>query len=419
MRSALPPIWCCLRSSVSALLAAMLLLSALPASAITYSNLNLTLVFTTDGGANEMVVDLGPASGFYNAAPGSSFPISRLSANSLSAAFSGVDGLIWSVSGSVVGANGTAQRPAKTVWATRPRTDLALASTAWSRSSSLSMGGVANKCENIGLNARAYGETFGGASNGVSNSGTTLILPAGHSLAPSVQLGSGNFGGSWQDSIVNVVPNGFVAAKAVSRSDLYEVNPSPPSGPGTYLGYFQLKWDGTMTFTAATPAPGIIQVSPSSGPAAGATLVTLTGFNFVSGTVVSFGSVTSSTVSVVSPSSITAVSPAGSAGSVDVTVTNPDGQFARVANGFTYQAGTVQPPAPRILSITISGTDTVIRSAGATNGSLRVLSSVTVGAPIGNWTPVATNVVGLNGLSTNRLPIVPGPGPRFYRLAIP
>ncbi len=400
-------------------LTGFLMLCAAAASAINYSNLNLTLVFTTDGGANEMVVDLGPASAFYNAAPGSTVAITRFSGTSLSTAFSAVDGLRWSVSGSVVGANGTVPHPRNTVWATRPRTDLATFATGWNRSSSLSMGGAANKCENIGLNARSYGETFGGASNGVSNSGTTLILPAGHALAPSVQLGSGNFGGSWQDSIVNVTPADFVSSQGVSRSDLYEVNPSPPSGPGTYLGYFQFKWDGTMTFTAATPAAGITQASPVTGTTAGGTLVTLTGSNFVAGAIVSFGSVTSSVVSVVNATTITATSPVGSAGAVNVVVTNPDGQFATLTSGFTYSAGAIQPPPPTILGAVASGANIVIRSAGATNASLRVLTSTDVAAPLVNWTPVATNSVGANGLSTNVIPIVPGPGQRFFRLALP
>ena len=395
------------------------LLGSMSASAINYSNLNLVLVFSTDGGSSEMAVDLGPAGQFYNATPGSTVAINRYSGTSLSTAFSSYDGLKWSVFGSVVGTNGTVQKPKNTVWSTRPRADLLRRSDPWNRASSLAMGGTATKVESVGSGAKTYGETFGGASNGVSNSGTTLILPAGDALAPSSFLGAGTFGGSWQGSVINTTPPGFVSGKGITRSDLFETIPTPPSGPANYLGFFTFNWDGSMTFTAATPAPGVAQGAPSSGPVGGGTLVTLAGSNFVNGATVSFGSVTSSTVAVVSPTSVTAIAPAGAVGVVDVTIVNPDGQFTTLTNGFTYQAGTVQPPAPQILSITIGGTDVVIRSAGATNGSLRVLSSATVTASSGTWTPVATNVVGLNGLSTNRLPIVPGPGQRFFRLAIP
>jgi len=395
------------------------LLWSMSASAINYSNLNLVLVFSTDGGSSEMAVDLGPAAQFYNATPGSTLAINRFTGTSLSTAFSSLDGLKWSVFGSVVGTNGTVQKPKNTVWSTRPRADLLRRSDPWNRVSSLAMGGTAVKVESVGSGAKNYGETFGGASNGVSNSGTTLILPAGDALAPSAFLGAGTFGGSWQGSVINTTPPGFVFAKGTTCSDLFETIPTPPNGPANYLGFFRFGWDGLMTFTAATPAPGLVQGSPASGPVGGGTLVTLTGSNFVNGATVSFGSTTSSTVTVVGPTSVTATAPVGLAGVVDVTIVNPDGQFATLANGFTYQAGSVQPPAPQILGIAIGGTDVVIRSAGATNASLRILSSSNVAAPVGDWTPVATNSVGLNGLSTNRLPIAPGPGQRFFRLAIP
>ncbi len=398
---------------------ALCLLWTLSASAINYSNLNMVAVFTTDGGSSDIVVDLGPASQFYSAAPGSTFSITRYSGASLSNAFSSFDSLKWSAFGSIVGTNGTAQKPKNTIWATRPRSDTRLLSIPWIRQSSLALGGVAGKMDSVGKNARTYGETFGGASNGVSNSGTTLILPTGNDLGPTALMGSGDFGGSWQDTVVNITPADFFSSKSISRSDLFETLPTPPSGPANYLGFFTFKWDGTMTFTAATSAPGVSQAAPSTGPAAGGTAVLLTGSNFVIGASVFFGSTTSATVNVVGSTSITAIAPPGAAGSVSLVVVNPDGQFATLTNGFTYQAGSVQPPAPQILGIAIAGTDVVIRSAGAINGSLRILSSSNVAAPVGDWTPVATNSVGLNGLSTNRLPITPGPGQRFFRLAIP
>jgi hypothetical protein len=81
-------------------------------------------------------------------------------------------------------------------------------------------------------------------------------------------------------------------------------------------------------------------VSPSSGTTAGGTEITITGTNFTSGGLfgVTVGGVAATNVTLVSSTSITATTPAGSAGAVNVTVTNSDGQSASSVRGFTYLA---------------------------------------------------------------------------------
>ncbi len=81
------------------------------------------------------------------------------------------------------------------------------------------------------------------------------------------------------------------------------------------------------------PAPTVTSVTPSSGSTAGGTVVTITGTNFTSYSMVDFGS-TPATVSVKSSTLLTAVSPAGSPGIVPVTVTNSGG--ASKPTGFVY-----------------------------------------------------------------------------------
>ncbi|GEM_PF-1150544 len=83
-------------------------------------------------------------------------------------------------------------------------------------------------------------------------------------------------------------------------------------------------------------APTFSHISPTSGPAAGGTLVTLTGSNLTNATGVSFGGVPGTSVTVVSAGQITAVTPAHAAGVVDVTVSTPAG-MVKLA-GFTYVA---------------------------------------------------------------------------------
>jgi hypothetical protein len=83
-------------------------------------------------------------------------------------------------------------------------------------------------------------------------------------------------------------------------------------------------------------APTVTSVSPTTGPIAGGTPVTLTGTHFASGTRVTFGGAAATSVAVVSAEQITANTPAHGAGSVSIVVIRSDGQKGTLANGFTY-----------------------------------------------------------------------------------
>jgi hypothetical protein len=91
-----------------------------------------------------------------------------------------------------------------------------------------------------------------------------------------------------------------------------------------------------VTLTVVPPAPPTLaSASPSFGPTAGGTSVTLAGTGFVSGTTVSFGGTPASSVTIASDTSITAVTPVGVAGTVNVGVSNANGA-ATLTGGFTY-----------------------------------------------------------------------------------
>jgi hypothetical protein len=85
-------------------------------------------------------------------------------------------------------------------------------------------------------------------------------------------------------------------------------------------------------------------VSPSTGPLAGGTLVTLTGGGFSSGATVTFGGTAATSVTHGSPTTLTAVTPARPAGIVDVSVTVPGLPPATLAQSFAY----VAPPPPPV-----------------------------------------------------------------------
>jgi hypothetical protein len=73
--------------------------------------------------------------------------------------------------------------------------------------------------------------------------------------------------------------------------------------------------------------PVITSIAPITGPAAGGTIVTLTGTGFTGTLAVGFGSTDASALSVMSDTTMVAVSPPGT-GSVNVTVVTPNGRSA-------------------------------------------------------------------------------------------
>jgi hypothetical protein len=111
---------------------------------------------------------------------------------------------------------------------------------------------------------------------------------------------------------------------------------------------------------AAQP-PSVASVSPSSGPTAGGTNVTITGTNFDSGTV-TIGGASATNVTVVSDTQITATTPAGTAGARDVAFTrSSDGKSDTLVGGFTYLAShTITASAGAHGSISPSGAVSVI-----------------------------------------------------------
>jgi hypothetical protein len=126
----------------------------------------------------------------------------------------------------------------------------------------------------------------------------------------------------------------------------------------------------TGAFTFIAP-PSVTSVSPSSGPLAGGTSVTITGANFAAGATVTIGGTAATNVTVVSATSITATTPAHAAGQTAVTVTNSNGLSGSLTNGFTYSSAItfVQAVAavPQATQTTVSATYPAAQTAGDLN----------------------------------------------------
>src|SRR5262249_32306922 len=127
---------------------------------------------------------------------------------------------------------------------------------------------------------------------------------------------------------------GTTGAHAPGPADVVVTNPdglkATLAGGYTYLG----------------PPPTVTAISPAQGLTTGGTAVSVTGTNFVSGGTLPLGGIPATNVSVSSSTHISGNTPAQAAGTVFVSVTNPDGQTGVGSNGYTYYN-----PNPTITSI--------------------------------------------------------------------
>ena len=94
---------------------------------------------------------------------------------------------------------------------------------------------------------------------------------------------------------------------------------------------------GSVSPAVSVAAPTVTAITPSTGPVAGGTTVTITGTGFTPTTRVTFGTTAASGVTVTGPTVLTALSPAHGPGAVYVTVTTPSGtSVLDAAAQFTY-----------------------------------------------------------------------------------
>ena len=183
-----------------------------------------------------------------------------------------------------------------------------------------------------------------GAGTATATAAFTYISP------PTVTGIAPNKGPTVGGTSVVVTGTNFTGATSVNfgtRSATFTVNSATqitatsPAGNAGAADVTVTAPTGTSATSAADqftyiPPPTVTSIAPNNGPIVGATAVTITGANFTGATVVRFGS-NAATFTVNSATQIAANSPAGSAGTVDVTVTTPGGTSATSASDkFSY-----------------------------------------------------------------------------------
>jgi alpha-tubulin suppressor-like RCC1 family protein len=193
-------------------------------------------------------------------------------------------------------------------------------------------------------------------SLGPAAGGTTVeVTGSGFSNATKVDFGS------TPASSFSVISDEDVQAVAPPGSGTVPVTVTSPSGVQTSDDY---------TYQAVS------SVSPSSGPAAGGTTVTITGTGLGSVDEVDFGGVAAAFTSV-SDSEVTAVAPPGT-GTADVTVQTTYGGTTPVSAGdrFTYTGQAAPDRAGRAARVaTRAGATT---SAGGTTATARAIAALSL-----------------------------------------
>ena len=198
------------------------------------------------------------------------------------------------------------------------------------------------------------------------------VSPAGAANAPTVTAVAPAQGAFTGGTAVTITGTGFVAGATVtfdgvaatgvavaSATSITATTPAEVQGavvievtnPDTQSGTLS----GAFTYLGAPPS--ITLVSPNSGSSTGATVVTITGADFVAGATVTFGG-TAATFD--SATQLTANTPAQTAGAVDVVVTNPDAQLVTSVGAYTFTAAA----APTVASVS--------PSSGTTGGGTAV-----------------------------------------------
>jgi autotransporter-associated beta strand protein len=223
----------------------------------------------------------------------------------------------------------------------------------------------------------------------------------------NVTGGTVNLGGSTLSASVNgftpITGETFTIIK--STSPIVGTFHGLPEGASlTISGFpFTISYaNNDVVLTASSAAPTVTGISPTSGPAAGGTTVTITGTALTGATAVNFGTTAATGVTVVNDTTVTAVSPAGT-GVVDVTVTTPSGTSATsAADQFTYSAvaaptvtGISPASGPAAGGTTVTITGTSFTGATAVNFGTTAATGVTVvnATTITAVSPAGTGVV--------------------------
>ncbi|MGF9565512.1 IPT/TIG domain-containing protein [Neorhizobium sp. BT27B] len=244
--------------------------------------------------------------------------------------------------------------------------------------------------------------TAGGST--VAGSFTYRTLPLVSTVSPnSGPLAGGNsvtITGSGLENPVSVTFGGIAGAVTASSDTSITVNvPSQTSAVVvdvvvTTSGGISTTGTGAYTYLAV---PVVGSISPTSGPLAGGTTVTITGTGFTADSTVVFGSVAGNNIVFGNSTTLTAQSPGGAAGPVGVSVTTPGGTSG-AASQFTYLAAPVATNSVATVAANSSASPITLNVTGTGITGVAVTTAATHGNAIASGTTISyTPTAGYSG----------------------
>jgi len=188
--------------------------------------------------------------------------------------------------------------------------------------------------------------TYGPAVSGIEpdhgpRAGATTVTITGVNLGEASAV---TFGTTPAASFTVLSPTSITAVSPPGTGTV-DVTVSTPEGTSPTGAQDRFSYD--------VPPPSITEVSPTSGPEAGGTTVTVSGTDLTGTTAVKFGATSATSFTINSDTSLTAISPGGT-GTVDVSVTTPRGtSTSGPSDRFAYEpAGSGLPEIGRCAKVT-------------------------------------------------------------------
>ncbi|MFO0599593.1 MAG: IPT/TIG domain-containing protein [Myxococcaceae bacterium] len=197
---------------------------------------------------------------------------------------------------------------------------------------------------------------------------TNIVPNTGYaSGGTAITINGGNF---FTGATVSIGGTAATSVVRVSATRITCTTPAGMAGPADVrITNTDAQFVNVVGGFTYIPSPTLTAVAPNHGPKQGGTLVSLTGTNFLTGATVAFGGVPAFAVNVTSPTTATAVTNGATPGTVDVKLTNPDGQSVTLPMAFTFDPGPTLMAASPITGPIAGGTAVTLTGSGFLAGA--------------------------------------------------
>jgi hypothetical protein len=224
---------------------------------------DVMLCFRKNGGANDLVVDVGSVTNYINLAANQRYVITNYTGVQLG--YVGTNAASWSA---------FTYLDDNTIFMSKARSSLNTQTSPWVAQTAAAQGLLYNNISTIPPGAydnRNYKpqNTIRAVVEVDSSEANLSSYPDGQSYHSTIDPGSAGdftFGGTFAGNPEITTAANFTTAGAVVRSDFYQIPPSDSGGAVQFLGYFEFSTNGVMTYVAY----------PSSGTITAPTIISIT-----------------------------------------------------------------------------------------------------------------------------------------------